>query len=116
MQSRKLATSVGLSALALLIIGLVIALNRRPKVSGYVDPPTLIFAYTPVEDPAVYAKVWDGFLQHLKTVLANVCSSSLFRATQPNSRRCVQAVCMSQDSTPAQLLLPLPVLASSRLQ
>ena len=68
MQSRKLATSVGLSALALLIIGLVIALNRRPKVSGYVDPPTLIFAYTPVEDPAVYAKVWDGFLQHLKTV------------------------------------------------
>jgi phosphonate transport system substrate-binding protein len=67
-QSRKLATSVGLSALALLIIGLVIALNRRPKVSGYVDPPTLIFAYTPVEDPAVYAKVWDGFLQHLKSV------------------------------------------------
>ena len=67
-QSRKLATSVGLSALALLIIALVIALNRRPKVLGYVDPPTLIFAYTPVEDPAVYAKVWDGFLQHLKTV------------------------------------------------
>ncbi len=30
-----------------------------------VDPPVLIFAYTPVEDPAVYAKVWDGFLQHL---------------------------------------------------
>lgn len=30
-----------------------------------VDPPTLIFAYTPVEDPAVYARVWDGFLQHL---------------------------------------------------
>ena len=67
-QSRKLATSVGLSALALLTIGLVIALSRRPKVLGYVDPPTLIFAYTPVEDPAVYAKVWDGFLQHLKSV------------------------------------------------
>ena len=27
------------------------------------DPSTLIFAYTPVEDPAVYAKVWDGFLE-----------------------------------------------------
>lgn len=30
-----------------------------------VDPSTLIFAYTPVEDPAVYRKVWDGFLAHL---------------------------------------------------
>jgi phosphonate transport system substrate-binding protein len=30
-----------------------------------VDPATLVFAYTPVEDPAVYAKVWDGFVQHL---------------------------------------------------
>jgi len=34
----------------------------------WVDPATLIFAYTPVEDPAVYAKVWDGFLQHLAQV------------------------------------------------
>lgn len=33
-----------------------------------IDPPTLIFAYTPVEDPAVYAKVWDGFLKHLEKV------------------------------------------------
>jgi phosphonate transport system substrate-binding protein len=34
----------------------------------WVDPATLIFAYTPVEDPAVYRKVWDGFLQHLEKV------------------------------------------------
>ncbi len=34
-----------------------------PKL--FVDPPTLIFAYTPVEDPAVYAKVWQDFLDHL---------------------------------------------------
>ena len=32
----------------------------------FVDPPVLIFAYTPVEDPAVYAKVWDSFLKHLE--------------------------------------------------
>ncbi|ODT32390.1 MAG: phosphonate ABC transporter substrate-binding protein [Kaistia sp. SCN 65-12] len=32
------------------------------------DPETLIFAYTPVEDPAVYADVWAGFLDHLKAV------------------------------------------------
>jgi len=33
-----------------------------------IDPPTLIFSYTPVEDPAVYAKVWDGFLKHMEKV------------------------------------------------
>jgi len=38
-----------------------------PKDGGkLVDPPMLIFAYTPVEDPAVYAKVWDGFLAHMQ--------------------------------------------------
>ena len=34
----------------------------------FVDPSTLVFAYTPVEDPAVYAKVWDGFIDHLAKV------------------------------------------------
>ena len=34
-----------------------------PKL--FVDPATLIFAYTPVEDPEVYRKVWDDFLAHL---------------------------------------------------
>jgi len=33
-----------------------------------VNPSTLIFAYTPVEDPAVYTKVWDGFLRHMEKV------------------------------------------------
>jgi len=30
------------------------------------DPATLLFAYTPVEDPAVYRDVWRGFLDHLE--------------------------------------------------
>lgn len=30
-----------------------------------IDPPTLIFAYTPVEDPAVYADVWSEFIDHM---------------------------------------------------
>jgi phosphonate transport system substrate-binding protein len=34
--------------------------------SQLVDPGTLIFAYTPVEDPAVYAEVWQGFLEHME--------------------------------------------------
>ncbi|USG60904.1 phosphate/phosphite/phosphonate ABC transporter substrate-binding protein [Sneathiella marina] len=33
--------------------------------SKWVDPDTIIFSYTPVEDPAVYAKVWDGFINHM---------------------------------------------------
>jgi phosphonate transport system substrate-binding protein len=33
-----------------------------------VDPRTLIFAYTPVEDPAVYRRVWAEFLDHLAKV------------------------------------------------
>jgi phosphonate transport system substrate-binding protein len=36
--------------------------------SQLVDPDTLIFAYTPVEDPAVYAEVWTGFLEHMEEV------------------------------------------------
>lgn len=31
----------------------------------WVDPDTIIFAYTPVEDPSVYQKVWDGFINHM---------------------------------------------------
>lgn len=36
--------------------------------SKWVDPSTIIFSYTPVEDPAVYAKVWDGFVKHMSKV------------------------------------------------
>lgn len=36
--------------------------------SQWVDPATLIFAYTPVEDPAVYAEVWRPFLEHMEEV------------------------------------------------
>ena len=36
------------------------------NAKDWVDPSTLVFAYTPVEDPAVYAKVWDGFIKHME--------------------------------------------------
>ena len=42
--------------------------DTPPDPKDQVDPAVLIFAYTPVEDPAVYAKVWDGFLKHLEKV------------------------------------------------
>ncbi|WP_110666694.1 phosphate/phosphite/phosphonate ABC transporter substrate-binding protein [Salinicola halophilus] len=36
--------------------------------SEWLDPDTLIFSYTPVEDPAVYADVWSEFLDHMAEV------------------------------------------------
>jgi phosphonate transport system substrate-binding protein len=33
-------------------------LPTDPK--DWVDPSTIIFTYTPVEDPAVYANIWQG--------------------------------------------------------
>jgi phosphonate transport system substrate-binding protein len=33
-----------------------------------VNPSTIIFSYTPVEDPAVYSRVWDGFIKHMEQV------------------------------------------------
>lgn len=39
---------------------------KDPK--QFVDPPVLIFSFTPVEDPAVYANVWNGFIRHMEKV------------------------------------------------
>jgi phosphonate transport system substrate-binding protein len=36
--------------------------------SEFVNPDTLVFAYTPVEDPAVYEEVWSEFIDHLAEV------------------------------------------------
>ncbi len=36
--------------------------------SKLLDPDTLVFAYTPVEDPAVYKTAWSDFLVHMEKV------------------------------------------------
>lgn len=41
-------------------------LPTNPK--DWVNPDTIIFTYTPVEDPAVYASIWDGFVKHMSEV------------------------------------------------
>ncbi len=38
------------------------------NASDWLDPDTIIFAYTPVEDPAVYAEVWQEFLDHMAEI------------------------------------------------
>ena len=47
-----------------------------------VDPDTLIFAYTPVEDPAVYKTAWADFLAHLE---AETGKSVVFFPVQNNA-------------------------------
>jgi phosphonate transport system substrate-binding protein len=74
----KLVWGLGI-AVAIALAGQAAALDQRFKdadgdlvadapteAKEQIDPPVLIFAYTPVEDPAVYAKVWDGFLKHME--------------------------------------------------
>jgi len=81
MRSIILATVAIVTSLAAAAAGPAHALDKRftdadgdlvadaPKdPKQFVDPPVLVFSYTPVEDPAVYAKVWDGFVKHLETV------------------------------------------------
>lgn len=46
------------------------------------DPSTLVFAYTPVEDPAVYADIWAPFIAHLEDVTGRDVQ---FFAVQSNS-------------------------------
>ncbi|TDO93938.1 phosphonate transport system substrate-binding protein [Halanaerobium saccharolyticum] len=36
--------------------------------SKWINPDTLIFSYTPVEEPSVYKKAWSDFLDHLAEV------------------------------------------------
>lgn len=48
----------------------------------FANPSTLYFAYTPVEDPAVYGNIWKPFLQHLEKVTGKRVK---FFAVQSNS-------------------------------
>lgn len=50
--------------------------------SKLVNPDTLIFAYTPVEDPAIYEDIWEPFIEHLEEVTGKDVQ---FFAVQSNS-------------------------------
>lgn len=53
-----------------------------PPPDQQIDPETLIFAYTPVEDPAIYADIWEPFIEHLREVTGR---DVRFFAVQSNS-------------------------------
>ncbi|WP_127145736.1 phosphate/phosphite/phosphonate ABC transporter substrate-binding protein [Pelagibacterium montanilacus] len=76
--SRLLTGTAALAALALAAPAIAFELDSRfvdndgdlvadipTDESALLDPETLIFTYTPVEDPAVYEGVWQGFMDHL---------------------------------------------------
>lgn len=46
------------------------------------NPGTLVFAYTPVEDPAIYGDIWQPFIEHLQKVTGKRVR---FFAVQSNS-------------------------------
>ena len=50
--------------------------------SDWLNPDTLIFAYTPVEDPAVYKSVWAGFIDHMEKMTGK---KVLFFSVQSNA-------------------------------
>ena len=50
--------------------------------SEWLNPDTLVFAYTPVEDPAIYADIWQPFIDHLSEVTGK---DVRFFAVQSNS-------------------------------
>jgi phosphonate transport system substrate-binding protein len=50
--------------------------------SQLADPDTLVFAYTPVEDPAIYEDIWEPFIEHLAEVTGKDVQ---FFAVQSNS-------------------------------
>lgn len=50
--------------------------------SEWADPDTLVFAYTPVEDPAIYGDIWQPFIDHLEDVTGR---NVRFFAVQSNS-------------------------------
>ena len=63
-------------------IATVTAIWSPTDPAELVDPDTLIFAYTPVEDPAVYKQAWADFLTHLEKVTGK---KTLFFPVQSNA-------------------------------
>lgn len=62
------------------------------------DPDTLIFSYTPVEDPSVYENVFADFLAHLTKVTGKKIKWFGAESMRRRSRRCVRAASISPAS------------------
>jgi phosphonate transport system substrate-binding protein len=62
------------------------------------DPDRLIFAYTPVEDPAQFRGVWAGFLAHLEKAVSRDVLFFPVQSTRPRSKPCGRGDFTLRDS------------------
>ena len=83
--------------------------------SEWVDPNPLIFAYTPVEDPAVYKEAWSDFLVHMEKVTGKDVLFFPVQSMLRKLKQCVQADSTLLASTQALILSPSIVQALSPL-
>ena len=66
------------------------------------NPDTLVFAYTPVEDPAVYADIWEPFIAHLEETTGKDVQFFAVQSNLPRWKLCALAVCMWRVSPPVR--------------
>ncbi len=79
--------------------------------SQLADPDTLIFAYTPVEDPAVYAEVWEGFLKHMEEKTGKTVQFFPVQSNAAQIEAMRAAACISPASIPGPIRSPSPAQA-----
>ena len=60
------------------------------------NPDTLVFSYTPVEDPAVYENAFAELMAHMSKATGRRSAGSLPNPMPRRSRRCARGVCMSR--------------------
>ena len=70
--------------------------------SELVDPDTLIFTYTPVEDPSVYVSVWGEFMEHMSAVTGKEVEQFLVQSNAAQIEAMRSAGIIVADS-PAEL-------------
>jgi len=67
--------------------------DARTDPKLFVNPSTIIFAYTPVEDPAGLAKTWDGFLRHMEKLTGKKVVFFPVQSNAAQMRPCAPAAC-----------------------
>ncbi len=122
--SRSSVAGLALAALALPAVAADACKNRGELDTMYCDdnkdmvadvpadpkkwknPSTIVFTYTPVEDPAVYENIFKPFTTHLRRASTRRSCSTRCSRMPPRSRRCARGACTSAVSRPVRRRSP----------